>query len=1120
MAGWALRCLAVLFLVPFCSGFLAAEIVESDGPGNIRSLTAGGRRVPIVSDLVMPSRGWTTTAHSRWNATLLEYTNRPDGRETWRGRVSAGSGGPAFDYTQTRWVENGRIRFQAQVTSRTSQAIEGVFLFLTFPVSFFGGGEARFFSGSTVLQSRALPAVYQVTYLSTVTAGGFTLEDAEDRYHFALALSRPYSLTLQDNRQWGDSNYALFFALHSGNLASGQSAAMDVTIEFSGTPDTSPVTIAIDPAGTGDRFDGWGGNFVFNSHVPEVDWLLSELRVAWARAEVNLRRWEPENDNASSTSINWDYFEDRLKDSETVQDFEIARKLKSRGIPVILSVWYLPDWLQPGRDGSKVPPENWNELLECIGSYLLTARNRYGFEADYFSFNEPDLGVYLLQSPSEHRDAVKSIGQYLQSLGLKTKLLIGDCANASNPAYVEPLAADPEALQYAGPVAYHSWNGSSPENYRRWREIATSLGRPLLVTEVGSDPGAWHYPSIFWTYGYALDDLANYFGFLTHSRPQGALQWELTSDYPLVRRNPDGTFSPSQRFWFVKHLANLTPPGAEYLEAVSPSEDVGILAFRGSDSGAPAEATGVSGDRWVIHLANFGPARVVHLTGFPVEAGWFQAYRTSSGESMRLLEPLEVERGVVSVELAAQSLTSLVGIEEASVLRFAHFAQGGNLLSSRVLLLNPDAGRPVSASVHFRGWNGAPLDLPLSGGEVASGTLLEIPPLGLRTLETSAAGPVTAGSATVIADAPLSGSVLFGGPVGLAGVASGALLEGTFQVPVEVDVGRRVNTGLALAGQSGLAAVATLELLAPDGTVLASAQVELAPWGHSARFVDEYDWEPPVSLDSFTGTIRVRVERPVVATVLQTRPGEFLTLPVATAGGPASPFYFAQFGEGEGLLSSRIAIVNAGDETASGALWLRAASGEPLVVDLNGQEVSGTLDFVVPPGGLATFTTDGSGPVQAGSVEVAADQSLTGVLLFTGPAGAAGVGMSPSLQGGFLLPVERREGTGSNTGVAIHNLAGHRVQVRYRLRDLNGGLLAEAEDPLEARGHNARFVTEIFRESSVELADFLGVLEVRLEAPAAAVGLLSRPGQLATLPVTPLLPEAVAVAHPGSNHGN
>ncbi len=1116
MKGWIRRCLAAALLFMPSPVFLAAQVVESDGPGNIRSLTAGGRRVPITSDLVMPSRGWTTSAHSRWNATLLEYSAQPDGRESWRGRVSSGPGGPAFDYTQTRWAEGSRVRFQAEVVSRTSQAIEGVFLFLTFPVSFFGGGEARFLTGSTVLQTAPLPVAYGLTYLATVTAGGFTMEDREDRYHFTLDLLRPYSLTLQDNRRWGDSNYALFFALHSGNLSSGLSVSMDLTIEFTGSPDASPVTIAVDPAGTGDHFDGWGGNFAFNSHVPEVDWLLSELRVAWARAEVNLELWEPQNDNASSTSINWDYFQRRLDQSvETVRDFEIARKLKSRGIPLILSVWYLPGWLQPGGDGSKVPPENWNELLESIGSYLLTARDRYGFEADYFSFNEPDLGVYVLQSAAEHRDAVRSIGQYLQSLGLKTKLLIGDCANASNPAYVEPLAADPEALQYGGPVAYHTWNGSDPENYRRWREIATSVGRPLLATEVGSDPGAWHYPAIFWTYGYALDDLANYFGFLTHSRPQGALQWELTSDYPLVRRNADGSFTPSQRFWFVKHLANLTPPGAEYLEAVSPSEDVGVLVFRGSDAAA-GPPTAETPEPWAIHLANFGPARLVHLTGFPLEAGWFRAFRTSATESMSPIGSFEVYQGKLSLELEAQSLTTLVGPEEASVLRFAHFAQGADLLSSRVILLNPDSGRSVSASIHFRDHDGAPLSLPLSEGGAVSSVLLEVPPRGVRTVETSASGPLTAGSATVNADGPLAGSVLFGGLVGLAGVASGAALQGIFQVPVEVDVSRGVDTGLALAAQSAAATPLDFELLSADGNILATASLRLPPWGHAALFAGEFDWDPPAALDNFIGSIRVRGEQPVVATVLQARPGEFLTLPVAAdSSGPPAPFYFAQFGDGGGVLSSRISILNPGPETAAGTLLLRGQGGSRLVVDLNGQELTGALDFQVPPGGLATFTTDGAGTVQAGSVEVAADRPLAGVLQFTGPAGAAGVGVSPALENGFLLPVERRKITDTDTGVALHNLAEHPVTVQFRLRNADGAQLAAAETELAARGHHARFVTEMQWEPAVDLTDFLGVLEVRLAAPAAAVALLSRPDQLATLPVTPLPPEDTESAASG-----
>lgn len=1083
-----------------------AQSVESDGPGNIRSITAGGRRVPITSEIVMPAKGWGTSANSRWNSTLLEYISYQNGSESWRGRAAADSGGPSFEYLQTRQPEGSRIRFQIRVTSLTSQAIEGVFLFLNFPIALFGGGEAVFTNGLNQTARAQLPTEFGDTYLVNASADGCTLDDVARRFHFNLRLPRGFWLTLQDNRRWGDAVYALFFPLHSGNLAANQSVTLEFTLELTGTPDTSPLTLDLGPNGSGEIFEGWGGNFVFNTTAPETDWLLSQLRVTWARAGMDLAQWEPANDNASSSSINWNYFEQRLLSGAVAQQFEIARKLKARQLPLILSVWYLPRWMQPGGNGAKVPAEHWNELLESIGAWLLMARDRFGFEADYFSFNEPDLGVYVLQSPEEHRDAVKSIGQYLASLGLKTKLLIGDTANPSNPSYVDALAADTQALQVAGPVAFHTWNGSTPENYRRWRQTARTLRRPLLATEVGSDPAAWHYPSIFWSYGYALDDLANYFGFLQHARPQSALQWELTSDYPLARRNQDGTFSGGKRFWFVKHLANLTPPDAEYLDVLSPvPDDVGVLAFRGP-GGTPAGGAAAGPRQWVIHLANFGPARTATVTGIPPESPSFQPYRTSAGEEMAVLTPIPVTRGVLELELAEQSLTTLVGEESVSSLHFAHFAQGAGLLSSRVILVNPDPVRTVSATIQFRGDTGDPLALPLADGAATASPAVQVPPLGVQVVETASGGPVRAGSATISADGPLAGTVLFGGQVGLAGVPAGNALTGPFQVPVEVNRGLGVNTGLALAGRLGRANPVTLELLSPGGLVLAEAEIRLDPLGHSARFVDEIDWSPAVELSSFHGSVRAQAPDPVTATVLQTRPGEFLTLPVAQAAeadqAPAgSTLYFTQFGEGGGLLSSQVILMNPGSTLSSATLFLRTPDGTPLTVDLNGEPAPGQFNLTVPAAGVTILSTDGEGPVRSGSAEVQSSRPLSGVLLFTGAAGSAGVGTSPALTGGFLLPVERNLGAGTNTGVAIHNLADRQVRVKLRLRDRDGQPVADASFQLAARGHDARFVNEVDWASPVDLGDFLGVLDVELEAPATAIGLLSRPGQLATLPV-------------------
>ncbi|MGC4106203.1 MAG: hypothetical protein QM753_07585 [Thermomicrobiales bacterium] len=109
---------------------------------------------------------------------------------------------------------------------------------------------------------------------------------------------------------------------------------------------------------------------------------------------------------------------------------------------------------------AQIAPDKWEELAECIGSYLVYAKQKYGVEPDMFSFNEPDWGVMLELTPEEQRDVIKLLGKQFVKLGLKTKLLLADVTNPRGTAkYAEPTVADPEAMQYVAAIAFHSWGG-------------------------------------------------------------------------------------------------------------------------------------------------------------------------------------------------------------------------------------------------------------------------------------------------------------------------------------------------------------------------------------------------------------------------------------------------------------------------------------------------------------------------------------------------------------------------------------------------------------------------------------------------------------------------------------
>ncbi len=82
-----------------------------------------------------------------------------------------------------------------------------------------------------------------------------------------------------------------------------------------------------------------------------------------------------------------------------------------------------------------------------------------------------------------------------------------------------------------------------------------------------------------------------------------------------------------------------------------------------------------------------------------------------------------------------------------------------------------------------------------------------------------------------------------------------------------------------------------LQLCDPDGIVLATAQIILPAMGHRALFLNELDWDPVVDFSSFQGLVKATVtgDKRIAATVIQTRPGQFSTNPVASIPPPFLP---------------------------------------------------------------------------------------------------------------------------------------------------------------------------------------------------------------------------------------
>lgn len=431
-------------------------------------------------------------------------------------------------------------------------------------------------------------------------------------------------------------------------------------------PDTTPAAINVDPSRVRYDLDGFGGDYCFGVGSPVTQYTLRNLHIAWARVEMKAWEWEPENVNTDPNQFNWPTLEARdTPGSDLRHDFEVARQIQRLGVPFVVSIWDLPGWLY--EDGGKAPrdsahriaPDKWPDLLKLIGSYLLYAKRKYGVEPNLFSFNEANIGVRVLLTPEEHREEIKRIGAYFRSLGLKTKMLLGDVASPRGTwAYCLPAADDPEAMQYVGAVAFHSWGGGSPADYSAWADLAERLKLPLLVTELGTDAGAWR-TAAYDSFSYALGEVRMYQELLLYARPQGTMQWEFTDDYSIVKQEKDARgnerLAPTVRFWFVKHFCNLTPHHAEALAITCDNPEVLATAFSARQGGRRV---------FTVHIANFGAARQATVTGLPAGLTHLRAVRTSAEDSFRELGQVRVAKGAVKLDLTAQSLLTLTTMGE------------------------------------------------------------------------------------------------------------------------------------------------------------------------------------------------------------------------------------------------------------------------------------------------------------------------------------------------------------------------------------------------------------------------------------------------------------------------
>ncbi|MCR5131954.1 MAG: AGE family epimerase/isomerase [Prevotella sp.] len=427
-------------------------------------------------------------------------------------------------------------------------------------------------------------------------------------------------------------------------LKNGNSAELSATMTVNGKRHYETAEIAIDLTKPGREFAGFGGNFRIQNPAKDpmvIDYCLRNMRIAFGRVEMPWAVWDQQGKEAP-----------HVKHSA-----EMAQRLKQIGMPVIVSCWFPPTWAGDQTTRSNgfdkayhLKSSEQERIFASLASYLEFLKTDYGVEADYFSFNESDLGIDVVFSPEEHRDFIKAFGQYLANRGLKTLMLLGDNSDATTFDFILPSLNDPAAHKYIGAVSFHSWRGCDNATLKKWAGASRQLNVPLIVGEGSTDAAAHQYPAIFNESTFALYEINLYTRLCAICQPLSILQWQLTSDYSLLWGNgiyrSEGPLRPTQRFFKLKQLS-MTPENAFAVPVSCNAENMNVAAFAKTATGESA-----------VHIVNNGASREARISGLPAETKEVVVFVTNRN-SQAEAKLLKVTDGSVSLPLPGESFISI-----------------------------------------------------------------------------------------------------------------------------------------------------------------------------------------------------------------------------------------------------------------------------------------------------------------------------------------------------------------------------------------------------------------------------------------------------------------------------
>ena len=247
-----------------------------------------------------------------------------------------------------------------------------------------------------------------------------------------------------------------------------------------------------------------------------------------------------------------------------------------------ISVWRVADELVMNPENNsqrRIKPEKYDELIDMLVAFLLRAKNEYGVEADYFSFNESDGGYQVIFSPEETIAFFKLAGERFRKAGLKTKFLWADTAQTKGTVeFATMIAADSTIWKYLGPLCFHSWWSENIPNseFERIANFAKAWNRPVWCSELGFDAMAWKIKGMnkSWDYAFRFAKISH--RMMKYAEVEVSLYWTWQDNYSIMSADTETKY-PS--YFVTKHYTDFLNNGTQIYHSTATDKD--ILAICG-----------------------------------------------------------------------------------------------------------------------------------------------------------------------------------------------------------------------------------------------------------------------------------------------------------------------------------------------------------------------------------------------------------------------------------------------------------------------------------------------------------------------------------------------------------